>query len=158
MYKNYEALLAKTHKTNYGVAKDTGVSQSVLSQWKNEKTVPSIGTLRKIANYFGVTVDYLIGDEGETPAVVRTEISSEQYEKYVRLRDIQGVTDAQVADATGIGRSTFSDWKSGRCAPKAGKLLRIADYFDVSIEYFLRDDEKELNETRGKQNETVQGL
>lgn len=64
------------------------------------------------------------------------------YEKYVILRDEKNVTDYKVSLDTGITKSTFSDWKSGRSKPKADKLKILADYFGVSIEYFL--DEKEV--------------
>ena len=59
------------------------------------------------------------------------------YEIYCKLRDAKGLKDADVAKATGITKSTFSDWKNGRSKPKAEKLAILADYFGVSIEYFL---------------------
>lgn len=59
------------------------------------------------------------------------------YEKYIALRDKKGVTDYRIAVDTGIPKSTFTDWKSGRSQPKVDKLKILADYFDVSIEYFL---------------------
>lgn len=61
------------------------------------------------------------------------------YERYVFLRDEKGLTDYKVSEETGIVKSTFSDWKSGRSAPKIDKLKKIADYFGVSIEYFLKE-------------------
>jgi len=65
------------------------------------------------------------------------------YKKYVQLRDSLGVTDYRVASDTGIPKSTFSDWKSGRSEPKVDKLQKLANYFGVSIEYFLEGCEKE---------------
>lgn len=59
------------------------------------------------------------------------------YEKYVELRDGKGVTDYRVAIDTKIPKSTFTDWKNGRSKPKVDKLKILADYFGVSIEYFL---------------------
>lgn len=59
------------------------------------------------------------------------------YEKYVAIRDAKGVTDYEVSKQTGISQSTFSDWKSGRSKPKLDKLLLIAKYFGVSLEYFV---------------------
>jgi len=59
------------------------------------------------------------------------------YEKYVSLRSEKGVTDYRVSEDTGITKSTFSDWKSGRSTPKVDKLKILADYFDVSVDYFL---------------------
>ena len=59
------------------------------------------------------------------------------YEKYVEIRDSRKLTDYRVSEDTGITKSTFSDWKSGRSKPKMEKLKILADYFGVSIEYFL---------------------
>ena len=59
------------------------------------------------------------------------------YEIYVVLRDEKGVTDYGVAMATGVTKSTFTDWKSGRSNPKIDKLKKIADFFGKPIEYFL---------------------
>ena len=59
------------------------------------------------------------------------------YEKYETLRDEKGITDYRVAADTGITKSTFTDWKSGRSKPKVDKLKILADYFHVPITYFL---------------------
>lgn len=61
------------------------------------------------------------------------------YSKYAKLRDEKKITDYRVSEETGITKSTFSDWKSGRSKPKVDKLKILADYFGVSIEYFLED-------------------
>lgn len=57
------------------------------------------------------------------------------YEIYCKLRDEKGLKDADVVKATGITKSTFSDWKSGRSKPKQDKLQKIADFFEVSLDY-----------------------
>lgn len=62
------------------------------------------------------------------------------YKRYVELRDKKGVTDYKVSEETGITKSTFSDWKNGRSTPKVDKLLKLANYFGVSIEYFLKKE------------------
>ena len=64
------------------------------------------------------------------------------YEKYVALRDERNVTDYRVSVDTGITKSTFSDWKNGRSNPKFDKLLILAKYFDVPVEYFAETKEE----------------
>lgn len=59
------------------------------------------------------------------------------YKKYIALRDLKGVSDYRVAEDTGIPRSTFTDWKTGRSKPKVDKLQILANYFNVDISYFL---------------------
>lgn len=65
------------------------------------------------------------------------------YEVYCKLRDEKGLKDADVVKATGITKSTFSDWKSGRSKPKQDKLQKIADFLEVSVDYLMTGEEKE---------------
>lgn len=46
------------------LAKQLGISSGAVTSWKNGK-VPHHSTLIKIANYFGVSVDYLLGKTDE---------------------------------------------------------------------------------------------
>ena len=39
---------------------EIGLSRSIAAKWKNTKTNPSAEVLPKIAEYFGVTIDYLL--------------------------------------------------------------------------------------------------
>lgn len=61
------------------------------------------------------------------------------YEKFVELLQKNGVTAYRVAKKTGISQVTLSDWKHGKCTPKIDKLLKIADYFGVDVNYFLNE-------------------
>lgn len=64
------------------------------------------------------------------------------YQKYAALRDKKGMTDYAVAKETNLSRSLFSEWKAQVYTPKVDKLIVIADYFGVSIEYFLSGEGK----------------
>ena len=67
MYEIFEQLLQKNNLTPYKVAKEAGVTQTALSNWKTGKSTPTTKTLQKIADYFGVTIDYLMnGEEKDT--------------------------------------------------------------------------------------------
>lgn len=64
------------------------------------------------------------------------------YEKYAEIRDSKGLTDGKVAEMAGFGRSTFSDWKSGRSVPKADKMQRIANALGMQYSDFLTPDDR----------------
>lgn len=66
MYEIFEQLLQKYGVTPYKVAKEAGVTQTALSNWKVGRSTPSAKTLQKIADYFGVTVDYLMTGKEES--------------------------------------------------------------------------------------------
>lgn len=59
MYDIFVQLCEKRGISGYKVCKDLGISQSVISNWKNRGNNLNSTTLRKIANYFDVSVDYL---------------------------------------------------------------------------------------------------
>lgn len=64
------------------------------------------------------------------------------YEIYCKLRDSKGLKDSDIAKATGITKSTFSDWKNGRSKPKDEKLLKIAEFFGVTLDYLRTGENK----------------
>lgn len=70
MYEIFEQLLLKFNVTAYQVSKATGVSQSTLSSWKTRKNLISPDKGQKIADYFGVTLGYLMGTEDEEPNAI----------------------------------------------------------------------------------------
>ena len=48
---------------------------------------------------------------------------------------------ADVSRATGIATATFSDWKNGKYSINAEKLYKIAQFFDVPMEFFMEEEE-----------------
>ena len=60
MYEKFAELLVKNNKTTYTVSKETGISQSVLSDWKRGRSNPKVDKLQKLANYFGVSIEYFL--------------------------------------------------------------------------------------------------
>ena len=65
MYEVFEQLLQKHGVSPYKVSKDTGVTQTSLSNWKTGKSTPTTKTLQRLADYFGVTLDYLMTGKEE---------------------------------------------------------------------------------------------
>ena len=68
------------------------------------------------------------------------------YEIYEKLLKERNCKTADVAKATGIHPSTFSDWKSGKSHPKQDKMLKIADYFGVTVKFLMTGTEGEDEE------------
>lgn len=73
MYEIFEQLLQKYGITSYKLSKEIGVSQAVLSSWKTGRTIPKQPSMQKIADFFGVSLDYLMtGKEPEEKEPVLT--------------------------------------------------------------------------------------
>ena len=59
-YENFAFYCTKIGKSESAVAKDVGITSKSVTGWKNG-ALPRNSTLKKLADYFGVTVDELMG-------------------------------------------------------------------------------------------------
>lgn len=66
-YSSFEHLLKINGTTVYRVAKSTGISASTFSDWKNGRSTPKADKMKRIADYFGVSMEYLLGETQDTP-------------------------------------------------------------------------------------------
>lgn len=58
-----------------------------------------------------------------------------------------------LSDKTGISTGNISDWKSGKSNPNAETLIKLAKYFNCSIDYLLG-----LTDTKQKTNQTQSNI
>ena len=64
VFNNIKSLAKKQGKSIKTVALDIGLSENAIYGWK--KTKPKADDLAKVADYFHVSVDYLLGREEQT--------------------------------------------------------------------------------------------
>jgi transcriptional regulator with XRE-family HTH domain len=91
-----DQILKKRGISGYKMTKDLGLSSGIYSQWVTKKTKPSLRTLRMIAEYLDVSVEYLLtGEEKEkTPAQTSESLSGLDQEL---IRVILSLSDAEKA-------------------------------------------------------------
>ncbi|MGN1082387.1 MAG: helix-turn-helix domain-containing protein [Candidatus Avispirillum sp.] len=62
------------------------------------------------------------------------------------LRKRKGYTQVAVQMKTGIEQALLSKFENGERVPPTETLIRLADFYDVSIDYILcRTDKPEVN-------------
>jgi len=101
MYEIFEQLLQSFGVSAYKVAKDTGVTQSTLSDWKRGRSTPKAENMKKLADYFKVSVDYLMtGEEMEGgEKYYLNDKTAEMAQKIFENKDLRVLFDA-AQDAT----------------------------------------------------------
>lgn len=57
------------------------------------------------------------------------------FKKISELAEERGITISCLEKTLGFGNGTIKRWK--KSCPRADRLKKVADYFRVSIEYFL---------------------
>lgn len=64
------------------------------------------------------------------------------FDRIQELMDARGIKKAAFAAAVGVSHGNLCDWQNGRSSPGVEKLCRIADYFDVPVDYLLGRDKR----------------
>jgi transcriptional regulator with XRE-family HTH domain len=52
------------------LAQELGVNQGTVGKWETDTRKPDVETLKRLADYFDVTMDYLLGEEACDPKIV----------------------------------------------------------------------------------------
>lgn len=55
---------------------------------------------------------------------------------FIKICNEQGVSPSKVVEAVGLKRSAYSQW-TDESVPRQATLMRIADYFGVTVDYLL---------------------
>lgn len=78
-YDKFELLCGKKRVTPTQAARDNGITQQAVSLWKTRGSTPKVGTIQKLADYFGVSVEYLLSltpDESGFPQYVEDAVKA----------------------------------------------------------------------------------
>lgn len=63
-------------------------------------------------------------------------------EKLYTLRTQYGYSQETLAEKLNVSRQAISKWELGITLPETDKMIIISDFFDVSIDYLLKDNFK----------------
>ena len=61
METNLKKLRIEKNKTQLNVQMETGIEQALLSKYESGKRIPPTETLITLADYYGVSMDYIMG-------------------------------------------------------------------------------------------------
>ena len=85
-YENFKKLCESKGVKPTDVSKATGIATAILSNWKNGNYVPKQEKLQLVADYFNVSIDYLItGKENEfTVEMAKTDVELSNMDSYLK--------------------------------------------------------------------------
>ena len=108
MYEIFEMLCKQKGVTPYRVCKDTGLTTATISNWKAGRYVPKQDKMQLIADYFSVSIKYLMTGKEEDDGDTMIQ-SRDLKKKYQEIHDLlkSGETaplyfDGQPADPESI--------------------------------------------------------
>lgn len=76
-----------------------GVSQSTVGMWESKKREPNFETAKKIADFFGVSVDYILGRTNEPNQIdLDKELEGVQFALYSETKELTDEEKKSVLD------------------------------------------------------------
>lgn len=78
-YDKYCELCKRRGISPSAAAIEMGINKGTVSIWKSKGTTPQTAILGKIADYFGVSVDYLLGNEPKEKTPAEADVSFDDF-------------------------------------------------------------------------------
>ena len=125
------ALFEAKGQSNRSILLELGLSPTALAEWNRGKAKPTVDAIIKLANYFGVSTDYLLclTDLPLAPA------SWFIFKDKIFVRGNKTLEEV----ATGICQplSIFADWELGK-EPDENILWAICNFYQLTVNPFKR--------------------
>ncbi|MBQ7339796.1 MAG: helix-turn-helix transcriptional regulator [Clostridia bacterium] len=97
--------------------------------------IPTTSTLIKMADYFKVSIDYLLGRTDKNDYIESSNTTFQ--ERFEKLCEEKGVSHYKVSQDCFFDKSNISRWLSKGYLPTLEILDMITKYFKVSPDYLL---------------------
>ena len=142
-----EKLMENHGVTLKEVSENTGIPITTLSGYKKNQRAPKKNNAEILAEYFGVSVAYLMGLD-DAPCID----GSKKMTPLQSLVKNSKLSLKEISEATGIGYSTLGNYNQGSRSPNAKNAQLLSEYLGVSIPYLLGYEE---NSMANKPNATI---
>lgn len=121
---------------------DSGVGKDFVTNI-SKGSAPSIDKIFKLADYFNVSIDYLLGLDTEPNRKIPLSEDKQRLLEMTTVELIQqkleekGIKPAKMSRDLGFSNGLFSQWKSGLQKPSADKIEKVAEYLGCSVDYLM---------------------
>jgi transcriptional regulator with XRE-family HTH domain len=127
--------LRKEHKlSRENLSQKLDISYSSMSKYETDERTPPPDILGKIADFFNVSTDYLLCRTNDRRFAKGTSHFSDRLKD---LRKIHNLKLNELADKIGIQPRIMQFYEEIEEIPSLTALHKIADYFNVSIDWLL---------------------
>lgn len=135
----YEELRLDKEMKQGDIAEVLNVKVNTYSKWENCINDMPLEKCIELANYYNVSADYLLGLTNS--ANIESSSNNIDWEKLknrlLELRKNHNYTQEELGDKLGFRQVTYSQYERGLRKPTTLKLLVIAQFYSVSIDYLI---------------------
>lgn len=144
--KQLKMLREAKGKSQLEVCSALNIEQSTLANYENDKRIPKLEILIRLAEYYNISIDCLLGlkktnskgncyDYFYEEGLVNWNIRKKSEELGMSYNDVLSKTD--------IEKERFDQLWFGNRQPYAEELIRFSQVLNVSIDYLLDESKKD---------------
>ncbi len=112
-----------------------GVAQSTVGNWEAGKREPNYETTIRLADFFHVSVDYLLGISNLHSAMTTPPCLSWSGDELRSLRTRSGESIIDASTAAHLTVEDYTRLENGSATPCLEVLYRLADHFRVDLDH-----------------------
>lgn len=130
-------------KTQQDVAAYLGITRPAYTNYESGTREPDNETLQKLADYFDVNTDYLLGRSNDPSPLHKlsgTTVGTNQTGFALRLQELRkqnNLKQKDIAEKLGITESAYGFYEQGRREPSFDTLSQLAEIFKVTVDYLV---------------------
>ena len=140
--------------TQIEFARKFNIANGTVGNWESGNRQPDYATLQKIADFFNVSVDYLLDDslDSEQVSCARRTVK--------RLLEEQNCQTVKIEENLGVSYATLRSWCNGYgdYFNEVTMLSKIADFLNVSVGYLLGEENIDIKKSPSEISEGEQKL
>ena len=139
---NFSERLRELRKANNLGQKEVGawigVSDSSIRKYESGDRTPTPDALKTLANFFDVSVDYLLGNDiEETENTISDYVFTVIGTRIKELRIENSLTQKELADFLNLTPKMISFYELGQRTPPSDIIIKLSEKFGVSTDYLL---------------------
>lgn len=123
--------------TQNDLAEIFNVDRSLISKWERNLNSVPLKQLNKYANYFNVSLDYLIGlTDSKEPTKKLDELDNNIVgQRIVEIRKNNNLTLRDIAKVLNTSSSTISEYETGKNLIQLSFAIQICSLYNVSLDW-----------------------
>lgn len=128
-------LLVENELSRLQLSKKIGISFETLNGYFNKDFYPELSVAIKIADYFGCSLNYLMGLTEEFNCVDKNNLPF--VETIKKLMKENNLSIERLMKTLNMSEANYYRWKNNNNKPAMQSLIALTKYFDVSIDYLV---------------------